>query len=227
MVCNKLVYHLSCFVFLFHFMLFSGCEFKSKSQPSFSQKSKEEKFESNQKAKTLSSKGDISRNISKDLNLLDAGEAAANLTDFEKLHLLAHYSTVLMNQQLDAKLAKKKSPRILVCDPDFEKISIFSMQIKSRIDDLEIKQSVSYIHFLNQQAEVLIERCQSACSCQVWIDFLEKNQKQFSPQQVEVLKTDLSLQQSKMDSSLELKCIDRLKDFCLSPLSKEVFETIR
>jgi hypothetical protein len=144
---------------------------------------------------------------------------------FEELHAVANYTTVVFSRRINDQIAHRKSPAIFKCDPSDDEINVWSMQLKSLIDEqtLYVEQNI----LTDKTYQERFANCEKTCICGEYASILQN----FNPSQLN--KTQL-FQLSDMDRKHKAQteeqmfmCAKQFKKFCGSPLHKQLKKIVQ
>lgn len=141
---------------------------------------------------------------------------------FEQLHQVALYGATLITADVDAKFSKKKRQKILACDPQVEKMSIWMNQIKSLIDMQTAELQAKYLSMTENERMQNYAKCEETCLCGAYAEFIDSIEPtQLTPQDRSLIE-NLREKQNKTTARQEKYCIANTKWFCGSDLEKEL-----
>lgn len=138
----------------------------------------------------------------------------------EQLDSVATYGLVLVTSAVDAKLAKKRSPRILACDPKTADAELWMMRLKSLMDSKMEKERQQYLAL---SAPLRVQKkewrqCEKNCTCGAYATVLQS----IDPTQLNNADKDfaqwLLQKQSAQSSGSARNCARKLTWFCSSSL---------
>ncbi|MBC7754422.1 MAG: hypothetical protein H7Z71_09310 [Moraxellaceae bacterium] len=144
---------------------------------------------------------------------------------FEELNAVANYATVVFSRRIDDQIAHKKSPKIFKCDPSDDEINVWTMQLKSLIDEqaLYVEQNIltdkKYIDSFTQ--------CEKTCMCGEYAAILQNfNPSKLNRTQLFQL-SDMDRKHKAMTSDQSLACAKQFKNFCGSPLHRQLRKIVQ
>ena len=139
---------------------------------------------------------------------------------FEQLHAVANYATVVFSRRINDQIAHKKSPKIFKCDPSDDEINVWTMQLKSLIDQeaIYVEQNI----LTDKKYEAQFAQCETTCMCGEYAAILQNiNPAKLNKTQLFQL-TDMDRKHKAMTDNQTLACAKQFKGFCGSPLHKHL-----
>jgi len=144
---------------------------------------------------------------------------------FEELHNVAHYATVVFSRRINDQIAHKKSPKIFKCDPSDDEINIWTMQLKSLIDE-----QTKYVEQNILTDKTYIDKftdCEKTCMCGEYAAILQS----FKPSQLNKTQlfqlTNMDHKHKVMTEEQSLACAKQFKNFCGSNLHKHLKKMVQ
>ncbi|MBC7457424.1 MAG: hypothetical protein H7235_04045 [Bdellovibrionaceae bacterium] len=137
---------------------------------------------------------------------------------FEEIHSAANYATVVFSRRINDQIAHKKSPKIFKCDPSDDEINVWTMQLKSLIDEqtLYVEQNI----LTDKKYADKFAQCETTCMCGEYAAILQNfNPSQLNKTQLFQL-TDMDRKHKAMTDEQTLACAKQFKGFCGSKLHK-------
>ena len=139
---------------------------------------------------------------------------------FEELHAVANYATVVFSQRIDDQISHKKSLRIFKCDPSDDEINVWTMQLKSLIDEqaLYVEQNI----LTDKKYADRFAKCEKTCMCGEYASILQNfNPSKLNRTQLFQL-SDMDRKHKATTKAQSLACAKQFKNFCGSPLHQQL-----
>ncbi len=141
---------------------------------------------------------------------------------FEELQNAANYTTVVFSQRVNAQIDHKKVRPVFKCDPTDDEINVWSMQLKSLIDEESV--SVERDILNNKSYGEKFASCEKTCMCGSYASVLQNfNPSQLNKTQLFQL-SDMDRKQKALTANQMLVCAKEFKNFCGSPLHKHLLK---
>lgn len=142
---------------------------------------------------------------------------------FEELHAVANYTTVVFSRRINDQIAHRKSPSIFKCDPSDDEINVWSMQLKSLIDEqaLYVEQNI----LTDKSFEAKFASCEKTCICGEYASILQN----FNPSQLNKTQLfqlgEMNRKHKEQTDEQMFTCATQFKKFCGSSLHKRLRQT--
>lgn len=144
---------------------------------------------------------------------------------FEELHGVANYATVVFSRRINDQISHKKSPKIFKCDPSDDEINVWTMQLKSLIDQeaLYVEQNI----LTDKKYVEKFAQCEKTCMCGEYAAILQNiNPSKLNKTQLFQL-TDMDRKHKAMTDADSLACAKQFKNFCGSKLHKHLRKMVQ
>ena len=144
---------------------------------------------------------------------------------FEELHAVANYATVVFSQRIDDQISHRKSSKIFRCDPSDDEINVWTMQLKSLIDEqtLYVEQNI----LTDKRYADRFAQCEKTCMCGEYASILQNfNPSKLNRTQLFQL-SDMDRKHKATTKAQSLACAKKFKNFCGSPLHQQLKKLVR